>query len=660
LIRWLDDRTGIRKVVREALYERIPGGARWRYVWGSTLVFCFFVQAVTGIVLWMSYSPGGQSAWESVYYIQHHLTAGWFLRGLHHFTAQAMVILLVLHFMQVVIDGAYRAPREINFWLGLLLMQVVLGLSLTGYLLPWDQKGYWATRVATNLMGLLPGVGSQLQSLVVGGSDYGHGTLTRFFALHAGILPAALVGLLGLHVALFRRHGIKVKTPEKRPETTFWPDQVLKDAVACLAVLAVVVYFVVRPGLPAFLGGEGAEWSARHLGADLGAPADPSEPYSAARPEWYFLFLFQFLKLFEGPAEVWGAIYLPGIVMGVLFLMPLLGRWKLGHGFNVGLLAVLLLGVFFLTGRAIYDDRVAAWFERDKFQASEEQKKLYENSEQFLLASREAEQNATRVIDLLERKDEAGSPMLAPIEGAVALLRNDPFTQGPRLFAVHCGNCHSHAGGTGFELPAQNPSAPNLAGVGSRQWLSGIFDAARISGPDYFGATKHAEGQMAEFVKADFASLGAEEQDSLKKMIEALSAQAGLPGQAAADRADAERIAEGEKILSSEGEEGEPWILKESTGQYCMGCHTFSGKGTEGVGPDLTGYMSREWLIAFISNPEHARFYGPRDDSDSQGNDRMPAFAANPDSPQSNLLTRRQIEIIVDWLRGDYDRREVP
>src|ERR1700676_342184 len=180
---WLDHRTGYRRLVHEALYERIPGGARWRYVWGSTLVL-----TITGIFLWMAYSANAQGAWESANYIQTEMQGGWLLRGLHHFTAQAMIVLLVLHLMQVVIDGAYRAPREVNFWLGLVLMMIVLGLSLTGYLLPWDQKGYWATNVATNLMNLVPAVGGKLQQLVVGGADYGHHTLTRFFALHAGLL----------------------------------------------------------------------------------------------------------------------------------------------------------------------------------------------------------------------------------------------------------------------------------------------------------------------------------------------------------------------------------------------------------------------------------------------------------------------------------------
>ena len=211
---WLDDRTGYRSLVREALYERVPGGARWRYVWGSTLVTTFFVQMVTGFFLWAAYSANARGAWESVFYIQHEMQGGWLLRGIHHFTAQAMVVLLVLHLMQVVIDGAYRAPREVNFWIGLILMQVVLGLSLTGYLLPWDQKGFWATKVATNIMGITPVIGPDLQKLVVGGTDYGHHTLTRFFAIHAGLLPALLIGLLVVHIYVFRRHGLTAHRPD--------------------------------------------------------------------------------------------------------------------------------------------------------------------------------------------------------------------------------------------------------------------------------------------------------------------------------------------------------------------------------------------------------------------------------------------------------------
>src|SRR5882762_3803880 len=309
LLDWLDDRTGYRAMVHSMLFENIPGGSRWRYVWGSTLVFAFAVQLITGFFLWASYSPSSQTAWESVYYIQYQTSGGALLRGIHHFMAQAMIILLALHMLQIIIDGAYRAPREVNFWIGLILLNLVLGLSLTGYLLPWDQKGYWATKVATNIMLTVPIIGPSLQRIVVGGAEYGHHTLTRFFALHAGLLPALMTVFIVAHVYVFRRHGIKFKEPKRAADTHFWVDQLLKDAIACLAVLAVVLFLIIRPKI--FGGATG------HMGAELGAPADPSEAYSAARPEWYFLFLFRFLK-FEAVDELglaFGAIYVPGFVM---------------------------------------------------------------------------------------------------------------------------------------------------------------------------------------------------------------------------------------------------------------------------------------------------------------------------------------------------------
>src|SRR5205814_8645997 len=120
------------------------------------------------------------------------------------------------------------------------------GLTLTGYLLPWDQKGYWATKVATNIAAITPLIGPALQKLILGGSDYGHHTLTRFFALHAGVLPGAIIALLVGHIYLFRRHGLTAKEPRRRPDAAFWPDQVLKDAVACLAVLAAGLCLIIR------------------------------------------------------------------------------------------------------------------------------------------------------------------------------------------------------------------------------------------------------------------------------------------------------------------------------------------------------------------------------------------------------------------------------
>ncbi|MDZ4783500.1 MAG: cytochrome b N-terminal domain-containing protein [Planctomycetia bacterium] len=625
LLEWLDDRTGIRRLTHEALYENIPGGSRWKFVWGSTLVFAFAMQVITGTVLWMAYSPSGQTAWESVFYIQNVMPGGALLRSLHHYMAQAMVVLLALHLMQVVICGAYRAPREINFWLGMILMQIVLGLSLTGYLLPWDQKGYWATGVATNIMGL---TGDAAQRLAVGGGQYGHHTLTRFFAMHAGVLPGLLIFFVVLHIAIFRKHGIHATNPEGRPDEAFWPDQVLKDGVACLAVLAVVLGLALwRP-------------------AELTAPADPSAPFDAARPEWYFLFLFQLLKYFPGDQtfigqslEFWGAIIVPGAVMGVLALMPIVGRWRLGHAFNLCFLACLMLGISLLTAQAFYEDHHASWSPKDaaKFADAAQQKKYeaaWDASKQHITALEHAQRDAERARDL------ALAPAGIPPEGMISIMRRDPLTQGPRLFAAKCAGCHSATReDDSASIVCPTPTAPNLGGFGSRSWIRGLLDPTKIVGPAYFGNSPHLKsGEMVTWVTDTVTEMDAEAKANLDKLVIALSAEAQSPTQREQDEKDAETIAAGRTFLSEE--------------VGCVDCHKFHDAGEEGLAPDLTGYASREWLIGMIGNPNHVRFYGHVDAVDQP----MPAFAPSPDRPEANQLSAEEVGLIADWLRGDWYR----
>ena len=581
---WLDHRTGYKRLLHETLYENVPGGARWRYVWGSTLAFCFVIQVITGCFLWLAYSPSSQTAWESVYFIQHEMWGGWFLRGLHHYTAHAMTVLLVLHLMQVIIDGAYKAPRELNFWSGIILLMLVLALSLTGYLLPWDQKGFWATRVATNIAAITPFIGPELQKVIVGGSDYGHHTLTRFFALHAGIIPGLIIAFIVGHVYLFRKHGLTPKEPRRRPDAAFWPDQVLRDAIACLAVLAVVLFLVFR-----------------YHGAGLGAPADPSEQFSAARPEWYFLFLFELLKYFPGGTEVWGAIVLPGVLMVVLAAMPFIANWKLGHRFNLIYLWSMLVGVGVLTALALKADR---------------------SDPEYARAVLMAQRDADRVVEL------ARSPDGIPVTGAVTLLRNDPLTQGPKIFAKNCASCHRYDGHDGLGgQPKDKPSAADLKGFASREWLAGLLDPEKVDSVHYFGATKFKEGKMVKYVKEDVAGFNAEDKQALQKAVAALSAEAQLKAQRALDKRDEGLIAEGTKALIG-------------SRMGCMECHKFHDDGEENA-PDLTGYGSREWLVAFISNPAHERFYGDR-------NDRMPAYL------EEKSLTPQEISLVADWLRGEW------
>jgi len=699
LLHWLDERTGYRHAVGDALYEHIPSGSRWRYVFGSTLVFAFVTQLITGLFLWMAYSPSSQSAWESVYYIHYHMQGGWLLRGVHHFMAQAMVVLLALHLMQVIIDGAYKAPREVNFWLGLILMQLVLGLSLTGYLLPWDQKGFWATQVATNLATLVPVFGASLQKLVVGGSEYGHHTLTRFFALHAGVLPLLLLLFLGLHLSLFRKHGVNAIVKRGRQDSYFWPDQVLKDAVACLAVLAIVFMLTIHFDFAALFNGT---LSPDRHGAELGAPADPSEQYSAARPEWYFLFLFQLLKYFPGPLEIIGAIILPGVVFFLLFIMPFTGRTKSGHLFNVAFIFVVVAGSALLTFLALRDDYYGP------------------NSEDHLAAVAEAHRNKERIVEIIQHQEEPdGPPQMIPRVGAVTLLRSDPKTQGPKLFERNCLSCHGHT--TLDEQLAvddanywedRDVSAPNLDGFASRQWIAGVLDPTQIRSPHYFGNTAHKQGRMAEWLddfvpntylaiddlkdtgQVDLAvlRLRLSGEEGAADKISDMAIQVHESGQRVATQFGDGQIAAAPVFAEAEnadGEEGaqpqEPEVeaihfahlepklddiaaalsaqaklpyqveadaqaakdgrisrgLKIIKTTCANGCHRMGDAGQLGLAPDLTGYGSWQWMMGIVSDPSHRRFYGPE-------NDRMPSFG------KQQIPNDHEVSMIVDWLRKDY------
>ncbi len=611
LLDWLDDRTGYRSAISATLYEPIPGGARWRYVWGSTLVFTFVVQVITGFCLWTAYSPSVQHAWESVYYIQDVMFLGNVVRGIHHYAAQAMVLLMAVHLMQVVIDGAYRAPREINFWLGLILMQITLALALTGYLLPWDQKGYYATQVATKIMGATPLIGNQLQELVQGGPQYGHQTLTRFFAMHAGLLPAALVGFLVLHIYLFRRHGITTPDPQRAPMGVFWPDQILKDGVACLGVLTVLLLLAV------------------FRGAELSAPADPSEAYSAARPEWYFLFLFRFLK-FEAVEHfglAFGAIYVPGAILGLIALLPIIGWWQTGHRFNVAFMWVLATGIALLTGLALWEDAT---------------------NPEHQAAVAEAERDARRVRELVAQ------PALIPVTGAVTLMRDDPFTQGPRLYAKHCASCHHYHGHNGRGRPLQEidpatnelvrakPTAPDLGQMGSREWMRAIlvdfenhFAAVRNAG--WFGKEEGidpSESEMADWSGDRESLLSEENAENLRAIVEYLVAQSGRVDL----QPDPSLVERGRRVALDGAWAGG------AEGVACTDCHATLGGRFEldpesGDGyPDIAEYLSANWLRAFIEDPGTSQFYGDRN--------HMPAYA--------DKLTEHELQLLVAWLTHDY------
>jgi quinol-cytochrome oxidoreductase complex cytochrome b subunit len=210
---WLDERFQWRQVWEAIFLRKIPH-VNWFYTLGSATLFVAIMQGVTGILLTMYYVPDPTRAYDSVTYITTQLPMGWFIRGLHHWGASAMVVLVVAHMLRVFFYGAYKYPREMTWITGVLLFLVVIGFGFTGYLLPWDQKAYWATTVGTKIAGLAPGVGSWILRIARGGPDLSAVTLARFFGTHVWVLPASLATLIGVHLYLIIRIGISA-VPEK-------------------------------------------------------------------------------------------------------------------------------------------------------------------------------------------------------------------------------------------------------------------------------------------------------------------------------------------------------------------------------------------------------------------------------------------------------------
>ena len=308
---FLESRLPLR-IVENHLKKRLPTHINWLFSLGSMAIFLLILQAVTGAFLALYYSPSPDHAYDSVNYISHEVAFGTFVRGLHHWGSSALVIVVFLHLLRVVLYGAYKAPRELTWIVGVILFLVVLGFGFTGYLLPWDQKAYWATMVGVEIAGTVPLVGDFVAKILRGGEEVGAVTLTRFYTLHTIWLPWLAFALVGLHLFFVRYYG-SAGLPQNRPEEMqggkpFYPDQLFEDAVAILVlflVLAAAAIFVPVP---------------------LEELADPTDASYDPRPEWYFLFLFQLLKYFEGPLEVIGTFVIPTVAIVLLLLLPFLDK----------------------------------------------------------------------------------------------------------------------------------------------------------------------------------------------------------------------------------------------------------------------------------------------------------------------------------------------
>ena len=343
---WLDERLGIRTVAEMAQKKEVPlhRHSIWYYFGGMTL-FLFTVQVVTGILLLLYYRPSAEAAFESVQFIITEVQFGWLIRSVHSWSANLLILVLFIHMFSVYFMSAYRAPREITWVSGALLLFISIGFGFSGYLLPWNQLAFFATKVGTDIAGDVPLVGHAMLVFLRGGEDVTGATLTRFFGFHVAVLPAIATVLIAVHVLLVQKHGMSVPLGmegQKQKKMKFVPNFLLRDLIGW--ILAVGVLAALAAIFP---------W-------ELGEKADAFASAPAGiKPEWYFLFMFQTLKYL--PAKI-GPI--DGEVLGVLafglaglfwVLVPFLNRTP-GHGTRkliftiIGIFIVLFIVVMTIVG----------------------------------------------------------------------------------------------------------------------------------------------------------------------------------------------------------------------------------------------------------------------------------------------------------------------
>jgi cytochrome b6 len=344
LLAWLGERLPIATARDFAMHKTVPVHrySVFYYLGGMTLFF-FLVQVFTGILLMLYYRPSADEAFESVEFIMTTVPFGWLMRSVHSWSANLMVFFALVHLTTVYFVKAYRKPREVTWISGVLLLFLLLGFGFSGYLLPWNQLAFFATKVGTDIAGAVPWIGEWLVRFLRGGERVTGGTLSRFYGWHVAILPAATTLLLGLHLLLVQVQGMSEPpwlrrrgAEKKRPPMRFFPHFALRDLFGWTVALGVLA------ALAALF-----PW-------ELGEKADPFAPaYAGIKPEWYFMFMFETLKLVPG-GEVLGLEYeaIPILLFGalglVLLLIPFLDREKERE--HPGWAVVGVLGVLYVVG----------------------------------------------------------------------------------------------------------------------------------------------------------------------------------------------------------------------------------------------------------------------------------------------------------------------
>ena len=366
-VAWLDDRAGFSHLLHKVLYEAVPRQGGWAYTLGSATLVLILIQFFSGIFLLLDYVPSVSQAYSSLDFLKTSDPFGAWMRGIHLWGSYSLMLIVGAHALRTFISASYKKPRELNWVTGVFLFFIVLGMAITGAMLPWDQASYWTTTVVTNIPHYIPGIGNGIRTLWRGGNFVGQATLTRSFALHIWVLPVILLGLIGAHIHLLWRHGEhgswvnyrtrtadpgreiaeRLRTAEAPyptrgsdpvysvPSDTvdFFPTQLFKDTV----VSAVLVIFIGVMGLIS--------------GAPLDGPANPATLTYVPTPEWFYLPLDQLLVFFPLGLVGFGVFVVVGIAATLTIALPFIDRGPERHPIRR---PDVLIPALFLIGSVIY------------------------------------------------------------------------------------------------------------------------------------------------------------------------------------------------------------------------------------------------------------------------------------------------------------------
>ncbi len=343
LTAWFQDRLPVSGTqLRELTNEPVPYHLkRWWYALGGTPAYLFVVQIITGILLAFYYEASSQTAYESVRYITHEASYGWYIRSVHKWGATLMIAAMVLHQMRVYFTGAYRKPREINWMVGICLLITTLMTGFTGYSLVYEQLSYWGATVGANIADSVPFVGGLMKRILLAGEAVNERTLARFFILHAAVLPVLIVLLIGIHIAIVRLQGVTEFRFDNEPEPkhfNFFPDHLYTELIIGLTLM--ILLSALACIFPAV----------------MGPPADPLTTPDVIKPEWFFYVAFRWLKLFSGTA----AILSMGFVVFTMLVWPFIDAWiRRSTRFAEASVWIGIVGVLIIVGLTVWEASVA-------------------------------------------------------------------------------------------------------------------------------------------------------------------------------------------------------------------------------------------------------------------------------------------------------------